>query len=162
MFAYKCDHQMTQYSCEWKGLGNIARCGEFKKKKKKKVARNGKEILGYHDGATIQNRRYLKRRRGWRGRMHSDCSANELATFYGLVDYFQYILTDIHYMYNVMKRMFHSMFSFSFFLSFFLFLLLYNKAIQLKTINFFRSHIFSLRVIFCLIHPVPRSSLKQK
>ena len=131
-------------------------------KKKKKTARNGKEILGYHDGATIQNLRYLKRRRGWRGRMHSDCSANELATFYGLVDYFQYTLTDIHYTYNVMKKNVSFNVFFFFFLSFFLFLLLYNKVVQLKTIDFFRSHIFSLRVIFCLIHPVPRSSLKQK
>ena len=65
------------------------------KKKKKRI---GKEILGYHDGGMTQNRRYLERRRGWRGRMHSDCSANELATFYGLVDYFQYMLTDMHYM----------------------------------------------------------------
>lgn len=81
--------------------------------------------------------------------MHSDCSANELATFYGLVDYFQYILTDIHYTYNVMKKnvSFNVFFFFLSFFSSFVFLL-YNKVIQLKTIDFFRSHIFSVRVIF--------------
>ena len=53
--------------------------------------------------------------------------------------------------------------SFNVFFSFFpFFFLLYQKVIQLKTIDFFRSHIFSVRVIFCLIHPVPRSYLKQK
>lgn len=81
--------------------------------------------------------------------MHSDCSANELATFYGLVDYFQYILTDIQYTYNVMKKnvSFNVFFFFLSFFSSFVFLL-YNKVIQLKTIDFFRSHIFSVRVIF--------------
>ena len=57
------------------------------------------------------------------------------------------------------EKMFHLMFSFSFFPFFFL---LYQKVIQLKTIDFFRSHIFFVRGIFCLIHPVPRSYFKQK
>ena len=76
------------------------------------------------------------------------------------------VYTDRHTLYvkrHEKKKLFHFIFSFSFFpFLFFFFFLLYKKVIQLRTIDFFRSHIFSVRVIFCLIHPVPRSYLKQK
>ena len=128
------------------------------KKKKKKCI--GKEILGYHDGGMTQNRRYLKRRRGWRGRMHLDCSANGNILRVGRL---LSVYTDRHQTCIICKTSWKnvSFNAFFFFLSFFFFLL-YQKVIQLKTIDFFRSHIFFVQVIFCLIHPVPRSYLKQK
>ena len=53
-----------------------------------------------------------------------------MATFYGLVDYFQYILTDIRHALYVKRheKMFHLMLSFSFFLFFFFYYIkkLYN------------------------------------
>lgn len=101
-----------------------------------------------------QNRRYLKRRRGWRGRMHSDCSANGNILRVGRL---LSVYTDRHQTCIICKTSWKnvSFNAFFFFLPFFFFLL-YQKVIQLKTIDFFRSHIFFVRVIFCLIHPVPR------